>query len=322
MIILTDNIAFAQSCVPLDCEWRNCDVSGLADPVAGLAGELFDSADIMICEVPGSEYWDYLYAVENATHSQYDVLSRLANSACQPPDRTLCCAGSGQQFHGFKNRSWEACRGNIHLSAFLKPQMEVQGDAAGFIIAAVIAALQTAGSFELKGAGPAIKWVNDILIEGDKVGGVLVRLQKQGRVTESAVIGIGLNVEQKPSLKRDAYVPGVAAISDFVRVSENCRHVDALPVLMENLGRNLESLQRGQFAGLLDLYRQHSLILGRRVTVYKDTRQASSEIVARGLVESIGTSLELFIQGHSEPVTNGRLVMEFRPNDLHQIQRD
>ena len=322
MIILTDNIAFAQSCVPLDCEWRNCDVSRLADPVAGLAGELFDSADIMICEVPGSEYWDYLYAVENATHSQYDVLSRLAISACQPPDRTLCCAGSGQQFHGFKNRSWEACRGNIHLSAFLKPQMEVQGDAAGFIIAAVIAALQTAGSFKLKGAGPAIKWVNDILIEGDKVGGVLVRLQKQGRVTESAVIGIGLNVEQKPSLKRDTYVPGVAAISDFVGASENCRHVDVLPLLMENLGGNLESLQRGQFARLLDLYRQHSLILGRRVTVYKDTRQASSEIVARGLVESIGTSLELFIQGHPEPVTNGRLVMEFRPNDLHQIQQD
>ncbi len=310
MILLTDNIAFAQSCIPQECEWRNCDISGLADPVAALAGELFGPTVIMHSEVPGSEYWDYLFAVENAGHSQYDVLSRLAISACQPPDRTLCCAGSGQQFHGFKNRSWEACRGNIHLSAFLKPQMEVEGDAAGFIIAAVIAALQTAGSFELEGAEPAIKWVNDILIEGDKVGGVLARLQKQGRVTESAVIGIGLNVEQKPSLKRDAYVPGVAAISDFVKASENCRHVDALPVLMENLGRNLQSLRGGQFAGLLDLYRQHSLILGRQVTVFKDTREASSEIVAHGLIESIGPSLELFIQGHPDPVTNGRLVLE------------
>ena len=310
MILYTDNIAFAQSCIPQDCEWRDCKVSGLADPVAGLAQELFGSAAILLSEVPGSEYWDYLFAVENARHSQYDVLSRLAISACQPPDRTLCCAGSGQQFHGFKNRRWEARRGNIHLSAFLKPQMEVAGDAAGFIIAAVIAALQTVDSFELKGAIPAIKWVNDILIEGSKVGGVLARLQKQGPVTESAVIGIGLNVEQKPSLKRDAYVPGAAAISDFVRASESCRHVDALALLMENLGRNLASLQRGQFTGLLDLYRQHSLVLGRQVTVFKDTREASSEIVAQGLVESIGTSLELFIQGHPEPVTNGRLVLE------------
>ena len=213
MIILTDNIAFAQTCTPQDREWRDCTVSRLADPVAGLADELFGSEAIMFAEVPGSEYWDYLYAVENAWHSQYDVLSRLAISGCQPPDRTLCCAGSGQQFHGFKNRSWKACRGNIHLSAFLKPQMEIQGDAAGFIIAAVIAALQTAGSFELGGAIPAIKWVNDVLIDGAKVGGVLARLQKQGPVTESAVIGIGLNVEQKPSLKRDAYVPGRLPLS-------------------------------------------------------------------------------------------------------------
>ncbi len=310
MIILTDNAEFAQTCAPQRREWRDCKVSALAAPAAALAGELFDSADIIISEVSGSRCWDYLFAVENAKHSQYDVLSGLAISRCPPPDRTLCCAGAGQQFHGFKNRNWEACRGNIHLSAFLKPQMEVQGDAAGFIIAAAIAALQTAGSFDLGCADPAIKWVNDILIQGDKVGGVLARLQKQGRVTESAVIGIGLNVEQKPSLKRDAYVPGVAAISDFVRVSESCRHVDALPLLMENLGRNLESLQSGEFAGLLDLYRQHSLILGRQVTVYKDTRLASSEIVARGLVESIGSSLELFIKGHPEPVTNGRLVLE------------
>ncbi len=311
MILLTDNTEFAHTCVPQSCEWRDCNVSALAAPAAALAGELFDSADFMISEVPGSRYWDYLFAVDNARYSQYDVLSRLAISACQPPGRTLCCAGSGQQFHGFKNRRWEAHRGNIHLSAFLKPQMEVQGDAAGFIIAAVIAALQTAGSFELESAGPAIKWVNDILIEGDKVGGVLARLQKQGRVTQSAVIGIGLNVEQRPSLKRDAYVPGVAAISDFVRVSNSCRHVNALPLLLDNLGRNLESLQTGQFAGLLDLYRQHSLILGRQVTVFRDTRQVSSEIVARGLVESIGTSLELFIQDHPEPVTNGRLVLEY-----------
>lgn len=310
MIIFTDNIEFAQTCTPHDCEWRECRVSGFDDSVVSLAGELFGSTAIMFSEVPETEYWDYLYAVENARHSQYDVLSRLAISGCQPPDRTLCCAGSGQQFHGFKNRSWEACRGNIHLSAFVQPQIEVEGDAAGFIVAAVIAALQTAGSFDLDGATPAIKWVNDILIEGDKVGGVLARLQKQGRVTESAVIGIGLNVEQKPSLKRDDYVPGVAAISDFAGTAESCRHVDALPLLLENLGRNLESLKRGRFAPLLDLYRQHSLILGRQVTIFKDAREASSEIVARGLVESIGTSLELFIQGHSDPISNGRLILE------------
>lgn len=311
MILITDNIEFAQTCIPNDGKWRDLDISGLDAPVSTLVAELFDTPAISFAEVSCSEHWDYLIAVDEARESQYDALSRLAVSNAQLPDRVLCCAGSGRQFHGFKNRQWTACRGNIHLSAFLKPGMDVEGDAAGFIVAAVMAALQTVESFDLQGAVPAIKWVNDVLIDGAKVGGVLARLQTQGPVTESAVIGIGLNVEQKPSLKRDDYVPGVAAIADFVGDTTECHHIDASPLLMENLGRNLARLLNGQYAGLLDLYRQNSLVLGRQVSVLKDRQEASSEVVAKGRVEAIGASLELTIRGHSGPVTNGRLVLDY-----------
>ena len=309
MILFTDDIEFARNCFPGDREWRKCEVKTLEAPLAILAAGLFNAPSIMTAEVPGDGYWNYMFAVDEAGESQYDVLSRLAISGSQLPDGVLCCAGSGQQFHGFKNRQWQACRGNIHLSAFLKPGMEVEGDAAGFIVASVIAALQTVETFALNGAVPAIKWVNDILVDGVKVAGVLARLQKQGPVTESVVIGIGLNVEQKPLVKRDAHVPDVGAISDFAAEPGSCRHVDALPVLVEHLARNIEALGNGKFAGLLDLYRQHSLVLGRRVTILGDTRETSSEIVARGRVEAIGKSLELTIQGHPGPVTNGRLVL-------------
>ena len=298
-----------QRCMPHINEWRTCKVSTLAPRVAALAGELFNASDIMCNEAVASEHWDYLFAVDSASCSQYDVLSRLAVSNGQPPDRTLCCAGSGIGFHGFKNRGWQACPGNIHLSAFLKPALEVPGGAAGFIIAAAIAALQTVESFELQGVVPSIKWVNDILVNEAKVGGVLARLQNQGPVTESVVIGIGLNVEQRPPLERDPFVPAVAAVSDFVEATKTCRHADAFPLLIENLGRNLNSLHKGQFAELLGLYRQHSLILGREVIIFKDSRENSSKWLARGLVKSIGPSLELFIEGHPEPVTHGRLIL-------------
>jgi biotin-[acetyl-CoA-carboxylase] ligase BirA-like protein len=309
MKLLTDNIAFMQRCIPAINEWRTCKISTLAPRVAALAGELFNASDIMCNEAVASEHWDYLFAVDSASCSQYDVLSRLAVSNGQAPDRTLCCAGSGMDFHGFKNRSWQACPGNIHLSAFLKPALEVPGGAAGFIIAAAIAALQTVESFELQGAVPAIKWVNDILVDGAKVGGVLARLQNQGPITESVVVGIGLNVEQRPAVQRDPFVPAVAAVADFVEAPETCRHADVFPRLIENLGRKLDDLHRGQFAELLDLYRQHSLVLGREVTIFKDHRENSSKWLARGRVKSIGPALELFIEGHPEPVTNGRLIL-------------
>jgi len=297
MILLADKIEFAQRCIPQSDNWHTCEVSSLAFPVATLASELFNTNFIMRADVATNKHWDYLFAVDRAGGSQFDTLSKLATSGCELPDRTLCCAAEGNEFHGFKNRSWEACRGNIHLSAFIKPAAKIPG-----------AAVE---SFELEGAVPSIKWVNDILIQGAKVGGVLARLQTQGHVTESAVIGVGLNVEQRPQVQRDPFVPEVAAVADFVKASETCRHSDAFPRLMESLGRNLERLCEGGYAGLLDLYRQHSLILGRQVTIVEDTFDASSKVIARGLVESIGASLELIIRDHPGPVSKGRLRMGY-----------
>lgn len=183
------------------------------------------------------------------------------------------------------------------------------GAAVGFIIAAVVAAVQTIESLELQDATTAIKWVNDILLNGAKVGGVLARLQTQGAITESAVIGIGLNVEQRPQVERDAHVPAVAALSDFSDNFETCRHANVFPQLIESLGRNLENLYQGRFIELLDIYRQYSLILGRRVTICEDNNLADPQVIASGLVESIGPSLELFLKGHSKPVSKGRLIL-------------
>ena len=309
MKLLTDNIAFMHRCMPHINEWRTCKVSTLAPRVAALAGELFNASNIMCNEAVASEHWDYLFAVDSASCSQYDVLSRLAVSNGQPPDRTLCCAGSGMGFHGFKNRNWEASRGNIHLSAYLEPGKEIPGGSAGFIITAAIATLQTVESFELQGAVPAIKWVNDILVQGAKVGGVLARLQTQGRITQSAIVGIGLNVEQTPSVERDPYVPRVAALSDFAEAPGNCCYPDAFPRLIKFLGCNLESLCQGNFARLLDIYRRRSLIMGRQVTICEDNDKSSSDVIATGMVESIGPALELFIKDHPNAVTKGRLIL-------------
>lgn len=310
MFLFTDNISFARRCIPQGDNWQACHISSLAPPLAMLATELFDGGSFMRTEIDTGGHWDHLFIVNRSGKSQYDILSRLATSGCELPDKVVCCAGSGDQFHGFKSRSWKACEGNIHLSAFVKPQRKVPGAAVGFMVASVIAALQTVDSFDLRGAKPVIKWVNDILIQGSKVGGVLARLQTQGPVTESAVVGIGINVEQSPPVERGPFVPRVAALSDFTEPSEPCSHADAFPRLLEHLGSNLETLGRGHCAELLDIYREKSMVLGRRVIICEDSRAASSGVIAQGRVDAIGPSLELFIDGLQDPVTKGRLRLE------------
>jgi BirA family biotin operon repressor/biotin-[acetyl-CoA-carboxylase] ligase len=169
--------------------------------------------------------------------------------------------------------------------------------------------LQTVQSFDLQGSGAAIKWVNDVLVENRKVGGVLARLQKLGQVTESAVMGIGLNVSASPAVTRDSFVPGVAAIADFVSRDDMCRHIDAFPRLIHYLGLNLQMLMGGGYPDLLKHYRNHSVALGREVGIFRDSNDSSSGMIASGCVAAIGESLELFLEGRREPLTNGRLKL-------------
>ena len=108
MILFTDNIEFAKRCVPQSADWQACRISALAGPVRALAGELFKTESIMRTEISGGGHWEHLFAVDCASQSQYDVLAELAVAGHELPDKTLCCAGTGEQFHGFKSRSWKA----------------------------------------------------------------------------------------------------------------------------------------------------------------------------------------------------------------------
>src|SRR6185295_19384421 len=68
----------------------------------------------------------------------------------------------------------------------------------------------------------ALKWPNDLLVEGAKLGGILVEAHTPGgsRDGSYAVIGLGINCRRTPGLaarlRRD-----VAFVSDFTAVSRN-----------------------------------------------------------------------------------------------------
>lgn len=310
MILLTDKTTFAEQCIGASHNWQTSRIHDLPPAIRQIADELYETDSIMVRDAPEIVHWDYMFAVDHARQSQYDALSELAVSGHQFPGRVLCCAGTGEQFHGFKNRDWRACKGNIHLSAAIAPNRHVDGGAAGFIAAAVIAALQTVDAFDQGDAETGIKWVNDLLVGGAKVGGVLARLQTQGALTKSAIIGIGLNVEQSPAVERDPYVPQAAALADFAVEPARCRYPDVFPSLVENLGRNLSGLIDGGFEQVLEAYRQRSLVLNREVTIREDKRGSDPNVIASGVVESIGPELELYIRDHPLPVTKGRLALD------------
>lgn len=89
-------------------------------------------------------------------------------------------------------RTWFSPPGrNIYLSLVLKPDMP-PGNAPFLTI---LAALASAGALKREtGLQVSIKWPNDLLIAGRKLGGILTEARTVQGVITRAVIGIGINL--------------------------------------------------------------------------------------------------------------------------------
>ena len=172
------------------------------------------------------------------------------------PHGTLVTAAEQSAGRGRQGRTWSAPAGRgLLLSLVLRdPPAMVP------LIAAVAVA-------EVCGDGAAIKWPNDVLLDGRKVAGILV----EGRPQEGwAVLGIGINVAVRA---RDlpAELRGRAASLE--------REPAAIEPLLDDLLRALESRLTEPAGALLADLRTRDALRGRAV------RWAAGEGVARGIDE-------------------------------------
>ncbi|MGE3622383.1 MAG: biotin--[acetyl-CoA-carboxylase] ligase, partial [Bdellovibrionales bacterium] len=101
-------------------------------------------------------------------------------------------AGKGR--HG---RSWESPEGNLYASLLLRPDCSPR-HAVAFGFAASLA-VRDVVSAAVPDVPVTLKWPNDVLADGRKIGGILLETatQKSGMV-DWLVIGIGINIEQYP----------------------------------------------------------------------------------------------------------------------------
>ena len=124
----------------------------------------------------------------------------------------------------------------------------------------------------------ALKWPNDVLLEGKKVCGILLEASADAERIFWAVAGIGLNVNSEPSTFR-----GVAAREPWrrngegrplpVSLKEHLGHpVPRAPLLAALLARLTcwwTGLDRaGTAPGLLAEWRRRDALVGRRVEVF------------------------------------------------------
>jgi BirA family biotin operon repressor/biotin-[acetyl-CoA-carboxylase] ligase len=199
-----------------------------------------------------------------ATTSTNDRARALA--AAGAPHGTLVTAGEQQAGRGRQGRTWSAPPGRALLASLVLRDPPA--------LLPLVAALAVA---EVAGPDAAIKWPNDVLVDGRKVAGILA----EGRPHEGwAVLGIGLNV----ALRVDELPP---------ELHETAGTLGLTPADLEpTLERLLAALERAlalDASALLDAYRARDALRGREVTwVGGRGRAAGVDGAGRLVVELAG----------------------------------
>jgi BirA family biotin operon repressor/biotin-[acetyl-CoA-carboxylase] ligase len=308
MLIYTDSVAFAERLVPTGAgPWTPAAEAGDAG-LRSLLTQVFADRTVHVAAATAHGAWPLLLATETGVGSQFDRLVQLSRTGIDLPDGTLCVVGAGRGLHGQRGRAWTALAGNLHLSIWLAPPPDAVRSPIDLLVMAAVSVVQAIDDVPGLAGRAGIKWVNDILLDGAKVCGILTHVaHRPGGLV--GIVGVGLNVEVVPDLPPTPFVPAVTALLVAAAAPERCRLGPVLHVLLAALDRNYSALRSGGSDALITRYRDRSVVVGRQVALCGEGGGTSPEIIAEGRVTGLGDRVELFLEGHSRPFTTGRLLL-------------
>jgi BirA family biotin operon repressor/biotin-[acetyl-CoA-carboxylase] ligase len=203
---------------------------------------------------------------------------------------------------GRLGRSFHTPEGQgIYMSIILRPDTDISRSMLITTAAsvAVCRALKT-----VAGADPGIKWVNDIIIGGKKVCGILTEaIADPGSTDPDAIIvGIGIN------LSTEGFPEELQEIAGAVEGDFSPGRL-AAEIIMELLSLT-EKLDIPDF---IDEYRSLSLVIGKTVKVHKGGYSGTSTgVPARVLdISNDGGLQVIYTDGSRETLSSGEISIRF-----------
>ncbi|MFI5183173.1 MAG: biotin--[acetyl-CoA-carboxylase] ligase [Vicinamibacteria bacterium] len=177
---------------------------------------------------------------------------------------------------GRLGNTWASPRGNLFLSLLLRPSCSAEE--AGLI--PLMAGIGACDALRGLGAKTVLKWPNDVLVGGRKLGGILTEAAwGEGRL-ESVVVGVGLNVSLVPDALAGPMSEAVTSLTSELARDVSVEEV-AAPVL-EQLALWYHRLAAGGRSEVVDAWRDRSAPWwGRAVEVRLGARLVKG--VARGI---------------------------------------
>ncbi len=216
--------------------------------------------DYLLMQARGNLWRDVI--VRQSVDSTNDLAMSLAAKGEITPG-TVLIADRQTRGKGRLGRTWESPAGaNIYISLVIRPELEPRDTTMLTIISAVAGALALQRSCSLP---VTIKWPNDLILAGKKLGGILTEVRSDPDRVAVAVVGIGINV----NMQRRSLPESVRDIATSVRIEtgSDFPRNEIIIQLLREFELWFSILKKEGKKPLLDAWRSHSSTLGRRVSV-------------------------------------------------------
>jgi BirA family biotin operon repressor/biotin-[acetyl-CoA-carboxylase] ligase len=239
------------------------------------------------------------------TTSTNDVVEKLAQSGVN--EGITVFAESQTKGRGRLGRKWlsPASKG-LWFSVLLRPPWHPQ-EATRLTIAAATALARAIRA--QTGLNPAVKWPNDLLVNGRKVAGILTELSAELDQVKYVILGVGVDV----NLNAGDFPAELRSLASSLRIEagKTFARAELAVAILRELDQDYRRVCEGQFDAVANEWESLCVVLGRQVIVSQGGR------LFKGRAESLDAdgALRLRTQhGHLERLTGGDLTVEkWRP---------
>lgn len=185
---------------------------------------------------------------------------------------TLVWAQEQTAGRGRLDRQWQSPRGNLYTSCILRPDVTpARAAELGFVVALAMA--ETVRALLPATVPVALKWPNDVLVDGGKVAGILLEAQSGPRgAIDWLVLGMGINVVAAPTDTpyRAVALQPLGAVADAKLVLE---------LLYGALAERLDDWQWSGFAGIRARWLALARGLGQPIEIRQGTETVEGRFV-------------------------------------------
>lgn len=226
---------------------------------------------------------------------------------------TVVLAREQSAGRGRRGRAWISAPGDsLTFSMLWRLPQGVQP--AGLSLAAGLAVVRALKGFLSVGAAdtplaisPQLKWPNDILLNGRKLGGILVELLPgAGRGGNAAVIGCGINLRLPSAMPDELRAQSAALYDELLKRDAALDSNIVLAALLTALLDTLDQFTRGGFASLQAQWMAHDAFADQAVRILSEFA-APLDGICRGV--NADGALRLEVDGKIRHLLSGEVSL-------------